>query len=119
MPFLFITLLACSNEDVPPLYDYLENGDYIIENAHANVMKAFHFGTDDNGHADGIIWMVSFQRKRRRNMWPYRFDQSRGTWGSTKSAEYGTRSDPHWEQESLLQGSINEGHSDDDRTTRR
>ena len=48
-----MSLLACSQD--PPEWGYLEEGQYILENSHANVLRTFAlFGTDDNGLSWGF-----------------------------------------------------------------
>ena len=52
---IWLVLTGCTSSDTKPLYDYLDEGDYVIDNSHANVITSFHFfGMDEEGYVDGL-----------------------------------------------------------------
>ena len=54
---LWLALTACAETEgnVESAFDYLEEGDFVIEDSHVNIFKSFEFfGMDENGFADGI-----------------------------------------------------------------
>ena len=49
---LFTLLFACSSEPTP--WDYLEEGQYILEDSHANIVKMFDIPSLEDGIVDGF-----------------------------------------------------------------